>query len=67
MGDGMIMLAINRAVKRHGSLRAAARALRIDAGYLSRLRVGFKAQPSAAVLRKLGLRRAPSTYEFIKP
>ena len=42
--------------KRHGSLRAAARALQIDHGYLSRLKAGKKLDPGDAVLRKLGVR-----------
>jgi replicative DNA helicase len=43
--------------KQHGSLRAAARALEIDAGYLSRLQNGEKIEPSDDMLRKLNLRR----------
>lgn len=43
--------------KRHGSLRAAARVLKIDHGYLCRMKAGAKLNPSDAVLRKLGLRR----------
>ena len=39
----------------HGGLRAAARALAIDVGYLKRLRDGEKTNPSAATLTKLGL------------
>lgn len=46
----------------HGSLRAAARVVRIDHGYLWRLYKGAKKEPSAAVLRKLGLKRIVS-YE----
>lgn len=44
-------------VAQHGSLRAAARAVKMDAGYLSRLQNGSKREPSDAVLKKLGLRR----------
>ena len=43
--------------KQHGSLRAAARVLEIDPGYLSRLQDGGKTEPSDEILRKLGLRR----------
>ena len=50
----------------HGSLRAAARAVRIDPGYLSRLSNGSKREPSSAVLKKLGVRRIV-TYQPIKP
>lgn len=48
---------IQELAKQHGSLRAAARALEIDPGYLSRLQDGLKLEPSDAVLRKLGLKR----------
>ena len=48
---------IQALAKQHGSLRAAARVLEIDAGYLSRLQGGLKVEPSEEVLRKLGLRR----------
>lgn len=53
-------------VARHGSYRAAARALQIDAGYLVRLRSGVKTEPSATILRKLGLRRIV-TYKSTEP
>lgn len=46
---------VKQLVSRHGSLRAAARALSIDSGYLSCLESGSKTNPSAAVLRKLGI------------
>lgn len=48
---------INELAEQHGSLRAAARVLEVDAGYLSRLRSGEKDDPSAALLRKMSLRR----------
>lgn len=48
---------IQELAKQHGSLRAAARALEIDHAYLSRLQDGSKAEPSDAVLRKLGLKK----------
>ncbi len=43
----------------HGSLRALARVLKVDPGWLSRLRddVDSKRTPSDALLRKLGLER----------
>lgn len=44
-------------VLRHGSLRAVGRVLSIDHAYLHRLYHGEKKEPSAAVLKKLGLRR----------
>ncbi len=48
---------ISMLAKQHGSLRKAARALKIDHAYLWRLKQGKKNDPSEAVLRKLGLRR----------
>lgn len=44
-------------------LRGAARKLRVDPGYLSRLRSGAKTNPDDALLKKLGLRRVV-TYEW---
>lgn len=51
-------------VETHGSLRAAARVLMIDAGYLSRLASGEKDNPDDLLLRRMGLRRVVS-YEPI--
>lgn len=42
---------------RHRGLRAAARVIGVDAGYLHRLKGGSRTQPSDDVLRKLGLRK----------
>lgn len=56
---------IDELVQQHGSLRAVARVTEIDAGYLSRLRTGEKANPEKDKLRRLGLRRVVS-YERIK-
>lgn len=50
----------------HGSIRAAARVLKIDHAYLWRLARGTKKEPSAEVLKKLGVRRIV-TYQPIKP
>jgi len=52
-----LVMAIELAEEKHGSLRAAARALGIDAGYLSRLKKGEKVNPSEEVLAALGLER----------
>ncbi len=41
----------------HGGLRAAAKKIGIDAGYLKRLRDEEKTNPSNETLRKLGLRK----------
>lgn len=43
--------------KKYDGLRRAARALKIDASYLHRLKTGEKKNPSAMVLWRLGLRR----------
>lgn len=51
---------IDKLAKKHGSLRAAARAAGLDAGYLSRLRSGDKEQPSDRTLEALGLERVVS-------
>lgn len=48
---------IEQLIKQHGSLRAAGRVIKVDSAYLLRLHAGTKTEPSAAVLRKLGLKR----------
>ena len=48
---------INELEKLHGGLRAAAKAIGIDAGYLSRLKSGDKVNPSGEVLAAMGLER----------
>lgn len=57
---------INELIDQHGGLRATARHLGCDAGYLSRLAVGIKSRPSKALLTRLGLREV-ITYERIQP
>ncbi len=53
-------------VEVHGSLRNAARALRMDAGYLSRLHSGEKTNPGPEVLKKLRLLKMVTiAYEVI--
>jgi len=49
----------------HGSLRAAARVLGVDAGYLSRLARGENSDPGTLLLRRMGLRQV-TTYERIR-
>ena len=56
---------ISELEKQHGSLRAAAKVLGCDAGYLSRLRSGEKGNPSAILLKRMGLKRVIA-YERIK-
>jgi transcriptional regulator with XRE-family HTH domain len=48
---------IDRLVKKHGGVRALARAAGIDAGYVTRLRNGDKSEPSDTMLAALGLER----------
>jgi hypothetical protein len=55
-----IMRAAEKLVKRHKGLREAAKVACIDAAYLCRLRSGKKANPSDAILRKLGIERRVS-------
>ena len=50
---------------KHGSLRAAAKVLQVDAGYLSRLADGGKSCPGKELLRRMGLRQV-ITYERTK-
>lgn len=48
---------IGNLIHRHGSLRKCAKVLEISPAYLSRLFRGEKDEPSAALLRKMGLKR----------
>jgi hypothetical protein len=52
-------------VEQHGSLRAAALVLKVNAGYLSRLNNGQSKAPGATLLKRMGLREV-TTYERIK-
>lgn len=65
MGEQVLCARVNELVEKHGSLRIAGRALRINYAYLARLRSGEKTNPTAATLRKLGLRKIV-TYELIR-
>lgn len=56
---------IESRIRRHGSLRAAARAMKMDPSYLLRLMTGEKVNPSRATLAKLGLLRVES-YRSLK-
>lgn len=53
---------IKELIAQHGTLRAASRAVQVDVGYMSRMEKGEKENPSATVLRRLGLREV-TTYE----
>lgn len=54
-------------VKVYGGLNAAARGLKIDAGYLSRLQSGEKHEPSDEVLQKMGVRRVVAYVRTAEP
>jgi len=60
---------INKLVAKHGSLRNVAKITAVEPAYLSRLRSGKKFWPSAAVLKRLGLKRISIyiEYEETKP
>jgi hypothetical protein len=49
--------AVDRIIAKHGGLRKAAKAINVNFAYLWRLSKGKKSNPSARILRKLGLRR----------
>jgi hypothetical protein len=53
-----IASAVDTLIQRHGSLRAAAKAIGVDHAYLWRLERGIKTRPSDEVLQKLGLKRS---------
>lgn len=59
-------LRIAELAEEHGGLRALARSIPCDVGYLSRLASGSKVRPSKALLARLGLREVV-TYERMKP
>ena len=58
MANPTVADAIETLMKRHGGLRAAARAIQMDPSYLSRLRAGKQRRPGPQTLKKLGLRVA---------
>ena len=47
---------IDELMSQYGGLRAAALAIDVDVGYLSKLRAGKKTKPSSNTLKKLGLK-----------
>lgn len=52
-----VQQAAEKLIEKHGGLRKAARATKLDHGYLSRLRSGEKTEPSENVLVILGLEK----------
>lgn len=63
--DQQLCARVEAVCKHFGGVRPAGRALRINYAYLSRLRTGEKSNPTAATLRKLGLRKIV-TYVPVK-
>lgn len=57
---------IDQFIDIYGTLHEVSRQLRVDVGYLSRLRTGKMVNPSDVVLAKLGL-RAETTYYRTRP
>jgi hypothetical protein len=53
---------IDELIAQHGTLRATARVLMTDCGYLHRLRSGEKTEPGDPLLRRMGLREV-TRYE----
>ena len=62
-GEVDIKSRVSELIAEHGTLRAAARSLNIDVGYLSRLEHGDKVHPSSETLAKIGLRDAGVKYQ----
>lgn len=52
-----LQMHVDKLVKQHGGLRAAARATGVDSGYLWKMRKGRCTNPTAETLKKLGLER----------
>ena len=65
-GHGLHILVCRR-IARFGSLRQAARALRVSPSYLLRLSTGEKTNPSIVTLRKLGIDQLVRYYVKEKP
>ncbi len=57
-----LMRSVDAVANRYGSLRAAARVLGVDVGYLSRMRSGKKSNPSKTLMHRLGIRREIRFY-----
>lgn len=55
---------IDELIAQHGTLRATARVLMTDCGYLHRLRSGEKTEPGDPLLRRMGLREV-TRYECV--
>jgi siroheme synthase (precorrin-2 oxidase/ferrochelatase) len=55
---------IDELIAQHGTLRATARVLMTDCGYLHRLRSGEKTEPGDPLLRRMGLREV-TRYERV--
>jgi transcriptional regulator with XRE-family HTH domain len=57
--------AVSEIVRKHGGVRAAARATGVDKGFISRLMSGKRTAPSDETLKALGLRPV-ALYEVLK-
>ena len=57
-----LMTRVAELTVQHGSLRAAARALKVDPGYFYRLGTGVCNSPGELLLRRMGL-KSVVTYE----
>lgn len=57
---------VKQLIREHGTLRAAARAIHIDVGYLSRLEHGEKSNPSEDILDRLGLTKVVTYRRLTK-
>lgn len=55
---------VKELIAHHGSLRAAARVLGVNAGYLHRLGTGEKNDPGELLLRRMGLFRLVAYYRI---
>ena len=56
-GERTLQYFIDAQIEAHGTLRAVARAVGLDAGYLSRLRYGERDAPSDKALAALGVEK----------
>lgn len=62
----MIAQRIKELEEKHGGLSVVARVINVDKAYLWRLKKGQKSNPSAKLLKKLGLKRIVTvTFENV--
>lgn len=63
-GETTIQKRVQLLITKHGTLRAASRAINVDAAYLHRLASGEKHNPSPVTLKRLGLRKVISVKYY---